>query len=431
MKKYLLILLMLAISYLGFSQATPSSVIRIADRTTAFGMNMPVGYQIYVVSDSSFWSVTHPCASTLTVTTALAAFKINQINKSGFDGSLSGDVTGTQSATVVGKIQGVAVDASAPATGDFLRNDGTGWKHVALASGDIPNNAANTSGTASNVTGIVAGANGGTGVANTGKTITLGGNLTTSGAFATTLTATATTAVTLPTTGTLSTLAGTEALTNKTVNGLTPTAATVGFTIAGGTTSKTLTVSDNATVSGTNTGNQTLTVGGTTSPTIALSGSNTATFAGAGTTTLSQTGGTITITSTEADGSVTNEGALSVVAGTSSTALIHSNTSGSTDVTIEAGTGLAIAENTGTGKITLSSTITGSTFITEFFDEATTGTSGTAHTLAHTPITATTGMVVQLNGTPLKSNQFTNTGTTVTVSIPVYQYDRVSISYTY
>jgi hypothetical protein len=59
-------------------------------------------------------------------------------------------------------------------------------------------------------------AKGGTGVNNTG-TITLGGNLTTSGAFATTLTASGTTALTLPTTGTLSTLAGTETLSNKTL----------------------------------------------------------------------------------------------------------------------------------------------------------------------------------------------------------------------
>jgi len=81
---------------------------------------------------------------------------------------------------------------------------------------------------------IVAGQYGGTGVNNSGKTITLGGNLTTSGAFSTTLTATANTTLTLPVTGTLATLAGTEALTNKTVNGLTITSTTGTLTIVSG-----------------------------------------------------------------------------------------------------------------------------------------------------------------------------------------------------
>lgn len=65
--------------------------------------------------------------------------------------------------------------------------------------------------------GVIAGTYGGTGVNNNGKTITLGGNFTTSGSFTTTLTATANTSVTLPTTGTLATLAGSEALSNKTI----------------------------------------------------------------------------------------------------------------------------------------------------------------------------------------------------------------------
>jgi hypothetical protein len=90
--------------------------------------------------------------------------------------------------------------------------------------------------------GVIAGQYGGTGVNNTGRTITLGGNITTansvttSGNFAVTLTTTAETNVTLPTTGTLATLNGTEAFTNKTLDGLrvdppatfTPTAAAPG-----------------------------------------------------------------------------------------------------------------------------------------------------------------------------------------------------------
>jgi hypothetical protein len=53
-----------------------------------------------------------------------------------------------------------------------------------------------------------------------------------------------------------------SALTGKTYNALTLTALTTGFSIAGGTTSKTLTVSDTANVSGTNTGDQTITLTG-------------------------------------------------------------------------------------------------------------------------------------------------------------------------
>lgn len=52
----------------------------------------------------------------------------------------------------------------------------------------------------------------------TAGTLTLAGNFAISGAYATTLTVTGATGVTLPTTGTLATLAGSETLTNKTLN---------------------------------------------------------------------------------------------------------------------------------------------------------------------------------------------------------------------
>ncbi|MEI6277586.1 MAG: hypothetical protein WCP08_16430, partial [Prolixibacteraceae bacterium] len=124
--------------------------------------------------------------------------------------------------------------------------------------------------------GMINGANGGTGVDNSGKTITLGGNLTTIGAFPTTLTSTGSTSITLPTSGTLATLAGTEALTGKTINGITLNAAATGFSLSGGTISKTLTVPLDATVSGTNTGDQTLSgLGGVVANAAIVAGTNT------------------------------------------------------------------------------------------------------------------------------------------------------------
>ncbi|MFA4937361.1 MAG: hypothetical protein WC575_03690 [Patescibacteria group bacterium] len=139
------------------------------------------------------------------------------------------------------------------------------------------------------VTGILPGVNGGTGVANTSKTITLSGNLTTSGAFNTTLTVTADSNATLPAgtktlvatdvttlsslnsvgtigTGTWNATAIADgkiasALTGKTYNALTLTAQGTGFTIAGGTVSKTLTVTGDATISGTPLSNPMTTLG--------------------------------------------------------------------------------------------------------------------------------------------------------------------------
>lgn len=72
---------------------------------------------------------------------------------------------------------------------------------------------------------LLAGTYGGSGVNNGSTTFTRAGNVTFSGAFAFTGTLTNTTGVTFPTTGTLATLAGSEALTNKSVNGVTLTAA--------------------------------------------------------------------------------------------------------------------------------------------------------------------------------------------------------------
>ena len=77
---------------------------------------------------------------------------------------------------------------------------------------------------------------------------------------------------------------------------------------------------------------------------------------GAGINAVTGTYPNFTITGTEVDGSVTNEGSLSVAAGTSTTSVINSNTSGSTGVTLSAGSNITLSENTGTGTITIAAT---------------------------------------------------------------------------
>ncbi len=121
-----------------------------------------------------------------------------------------------------------------------------------------------------------------------GKSVTLGGSLSTdgyfatSGNFSTTLIATGNTSLTLPLTGTLATLTGSESLTNKIINGVTPTALATGFTIAGGTnTNTTLTVVGDVTIGGVNSGDQLITLTGD------VTGSGTGTFS----TTINSVGG--------------------------------------------------------------------------------------------------------------------------------------------
>ncbi|WP_373998196.1 tail fiber domain-containing protein [Bdellovibrio bacteriovorus] len=69
-------------------------------------------------------------------------------NAAGFTGSLNGDVTGAQAATVVGKIQGVDIDTTTPTAGQVLKFVGGKWTPAA----DIgTSNAVTNSGNATNI----------------------------------------------------------------------------------------------------------------------------------------------------------------------------------------------------------------------------------------------------------------------------------------
>jgi len=82
-KKHLLTIALIVISYVGFSQsitspagtasptaATPTAQLRIPNRGIAFGQNLPAGTQIYVLSDSTLWQTKVGIVSTATITSA-------------------------------------------------------------------------------------------------------------------------------------------------------------------------------------------------------------------------------------------------------------------------------------------------------------------------------------------------------------------------
>ena len=141
-----------------------------------------------------------------------------------------------------------------PASAAYLKmaSDGTpSWD--ALGLDDITATGTVTTGTWN--ASVIGAAYGGTGIANNAaNTIAFTGN------YSLGLTLSANTSLTLPTTGTVATVAGSEALTNKSINGLTVTSSTGTLTI---TNAKTLSVSNTLTFTGTDASTVAFGAGGT------------------------------------------------------------------------------------------------------------------------------------------------------------------------
>lgn len=196
------------------------------------------------------------------------------------DGVIQGSLSGTSTSGTlhIGSTGNLTIDSGAGFTvsnGGTLNFFGTAVTTKtgtgALVLGTSPTLTTPTLGAASatSINGMV--------LSGSGKTLTLAGDLSTSGSSAITLTSGGATNVTLPTTGTLSTLAGSETLTNKTLTSPTLTTPSLGVATATSIngiglsgSGKTLTLAGNLTTSGSSA--ITLTSTGTTTATLPLTG---------------------------------------------------------------------------------------------------------------------------------------------------------------
>lgn len=82
MKQLILTTALLVFSHLGYSQTTPTPQMRVQDRVTAFGQNLPAGTQIFCLSDSTLWQAKVGIVSSKTITTALTSLELinNNVN---------------------------------------------------------------------------------------------------------------------------------------------------------------------------------------------------------------------------------------------------------------------------------------------------------------------------------------------------------------
>ncbi|MES2394509.1 MAG: hypothetical protein V4549_00815 [Bacteroidota bacterium] len=345
MKK--LIILFLLLPSLLFSQVSPSKIERIADANTVFGTALSYGTYLVVQSNNKTYKIisvngvagTAKLSDLVLNTDYIEEGSVTSVSTAAANNGVTATwsmASPTPALTIgLGAITPTSVNGltlTALATG-FTVAGGTTSKTLtvpldASVSGTNTGDQTTITGNAGNVTGIVAPANGGTGIANNAAmTVTGAGN------FAYTRTLTAATNVTFPTSGTLTTLAGTEALTNKDL-----TSGNTFPTFNQNTSGNAATVTTNANLTGpvTSTGNATAIANGAISNAMLANGA-VANLSGTNTgdqTTITGNAGTVT-TNANLTGEVTSIGNAATLGSFTSLSL-------KTALTDETGSGAAV-----------------------------------------------------------------------------------------
>ncbi|MBN2820769.1 MAG: hypothetical protein JXP36_17475 [Bacteroidales bacterium] len=112
MRKIVITMSIVLISLLGYSQVTNVGEFRIANATTAFGVNLPIGTKVYDIANNKYYVVTAGVASTATLTTASASFSL--LNDAGTDDqnaievavTAAGNLTSTDVQSALEELQG-------------------------------------------------------------------------------------------------------------------------------------------------------------------------------------------------------------------------------------------------------------------------------------------------------------------------------------
>jgi len=298
-----------------------------AANTTGINSNTLSSAKI-IIGGSLNLSVTENVgANTITLTNTLAdgTVYIGNVTNIAQSRTLSGDATITNTGSVtVDKIDNTPVTATGASTGQVLKWDGTAW----IPSADNTGGAGSTDLSISNIT-------------------------------STTLDVVSSSGIDATVPAATSTLAGVMPAADKVKLDFTTVTQAVDLDALEAASHAAVTVTDNAridlTLTGQNIQADLLQNGATTGQVYKWNGTNWAPANDAGTTYTGGTGIDVTGTVITNTGDLlnNNEGSLSVLAGTGSTSIVRSNTTGSTDLTINAGTGIAISENTGTNEITI------------------------------------------------------------------------------
>jgi hypothetical protein len=116
-KKLLIILSFILLALIGYSQVTDVAELRIADATTAFGRNLPVGSKVYNIATGDYWVATAGVVSTATLTTASESFTL--LNAAGTDDQTASEVDITDAG---GYYTGTEVEAALQEVGADIQS---------------------------------------------------------------------------------------------------------------------------------------------------------------------------------------------------------------------------------------------------------------------------------------------------------------------